>query len=95
MYERIKHMKIKDGYILKKVMGSYMIVSTHETELGVSRMQTINETGAFLWDCLTEESTLESLTERLLSEYDIDFDTAKHDVAAFTEKLRQNNLLDD
>lgn len=85
-------MKIKSGYIVKKVMGSYMLVATNGEG---STMQTMNETGAFLWEQLCEDVTVEALVEKLLTEYDTDFDTAKKDVTAFIEKLRASDLLDE
>lgn len=85
-------MKIKPGYIVKKVMGSYMLVSTSGEE---STMQTLNETGAFLWSLLEEDTTVESMTEKMVAEYEIDAPTAKNDIEAFTEKLRLSGLLEE
>lgn len=85
-------MKIKSGYIVKKVMGSYMLVSTSGEE---STMQTLNETGAFLWSLLEEDTTIESMTEKMVAEYEIDAPTAKNDIEAFTEKLRLSGLLEE
>lgn len=85
-------LKIKSGYIVKKVMGSYMLVSTSGEE---STMQTLNETGAFLWSLLEEDTTIESMTEKMVAEYEIDAPTAKNDIEAFTEKLRLSGLLEE
>ena len=85
-------MKIKPGYIVKKVMGSYMLVSV-DGEGGT--MQTMNETGAFLWEPLSDHTTIDALVEKLLSEYDTDPDTARADVTAFVAKLKSSNLLDE
>ena len=85
-------LKIKPGYIVKKVMGSYMLVSVIGEE---STMQTLNETGAFLWSLLEEDTTIESMTEKMVAEYEIDAATAKSDIEAFTEKLRLSGLLEE
>ena len=87
-------MKVKDGYILKKVMGSYMIISLSESESSIAKMQTLNETGAFLWDELSKSSTEEALVKRLTEEYDVDSSTALKDVSAFLKALEQSNLLE-
>lgn len=86
-------MKIKSGYILKKVMGSYMIVSLNATE--VTGMQTLNETGAFLWDLMQQDTDIDTLTQKLIAEYDIDSTTAKKDIGLFIESLRASSLLDE
>lgn len=87
-------MKIKDGFILKKVMGSYMIVCIDDS-LSINGMQTLNETGAFLWDALSKSTTEDALLEKMLAEYDVDEATAKNDIAAFVAALKKSNLLED
>lgn len=85
-------MKIKDGYIIKKVMNRYMIVSTDDS--AVHNMQTLNETGAFLWNLLTEETTIDKMCLSLTAEYDIDADTAKKDIEKFVSSLDAASLLE-
>ncbi|MBQ8003363.1 MAG: PqqD family protein [Clostridia bacterium] len=85
-------MKIKSGYTLKKVMGSYMIVALAGD---VSHMQTTNETGAFLWELLQNDKTTDELVAALISEYETDAETAKRDIESFTAKLREASLLDE
>ncbi len=85
-------MKIKDGYMLKKVMGSFMIISTADSD--TNQMQTMNETGAFLWNLLSEDTTKEKMLQALMEEYDVDFSTAKNDIDAFITKLENSNLLE-
>ncbi|MBQ7876472.1 MAG: PqqD family protein [Clostridia bacterium] len=87
-------MKIKDGFILKKVMGSYMIVCIDDS-MSISGMQTLNETGAFLWDALSESTTEDALLKKMLAEYDVDETTAKNDITAFVAALKKSNLLED
>ncbi len=85
-------MKAKDGYIVKKVMGSYMLVSTEDEG---RTMQTMNETGAFLWELLASDTTVDEMAEKLTAEYEVDAESAKTDIEAFVEKLRASNLLDE
>ena len=85
-------MKIKPGYIAKKVMGSYMLVATNGE---YATMQTMNETGAFIFNCLSEGLSSEETALKLTGEYEVDLERAKSDVGAFIEKLRASNLLDE
>lgn len=87
-------MKIKNGFILKKVMGSFMIVCTDDT-FNVNGMQTLNETGAFLWNALLEDTTEDALLEKMLAEYDVDEATAKNDISSFVAALKKSNLLEE
>ena len=56
-------------------------------------MITVNETGAFLWEKLSEEITEEALLAAMLDEYEVDEETAKADIAEFIKLLDDNDLL--
>ena len=85
-------MKLKDGFILRRVAGKTVVLPCDET-LDLNMMITLNDTGAFLWEKLQEETTQEALVAALLGEYDVDEETAKASVAAFVEKLNANGFL--
>lgn len=86
-------MKIKPSYILKKVMGSYMVMNTDVNASDINAMQTLNETGAFLWTLLEQDTTKEAMAEALIKEYEVDKATAERDVEAFVKKLENSNLI--
>jgi len=86
-------MKIKDGFILRSVAGQTVVLPTGD-ELDLNMMITLNETGTFLWERLQEETTEDALVSALLSEYDVDEETARKAVAGFAAKLNDNGFLD-
>ena len=86
-------MKIKDGFILRKVANRYIAVAVGEESVNFNAMVSVNETGAFLWDKLKTETTEEELLSALIAEYDVDEETAKADISGFLEKLRDGKLL--
>lgn len=88
-------MKIKDGFIIKKIMDSYMVISADGNAANFEKMQTLNETGAVLWGVLEKGGDIDSLTAKLLDEYDVDEKTAREDAKDFTDKLRAAGLLDE
>jgi len=85
-------MKIKDGFILREVAGSFVVVAIND-EVDFNAMITLNDTGAFLWQKLQNEITRENLLDALLAEYDIDKKTAQEDLDEFIEKLQDRKLL--
>lgn len=85
-------MKLKDGFILRSVAGQSVVLPTGG-DLDLNMMITLNDTGAFLWEKLENDTTEENLVIALLAEYDVDEDTAKAAVAAFVEKLENNGFL--
>ena len=88
-------MKIKDGFIIKTIAGSTVAVPVGENLVNLQLMLTLNESGAFLWQCLQKKCTEEELVEAMTAEYDIDAETARADVLEFITVLKENQILDE
>ena len=88
-------MKIKDNFLLKEIAGSYMVVPVGSELVDMNCMITLNESGAFLWKSLSEETTKEAVLEAMLKEYDVDKDTALADIEEFIANLRNIGALDE
>lgn len=86
-------MKLKDGYILREVAGNYIVVAVGDEALDFNGLITTNETGAYLWEKLSENISEQELVEALLSEYEVDEKTAIEDISGFLNKLRNAELL--
>lgn len=86
-------MKIKNGYTLRGIADSFVVVPT-EDNLALDGMVTLNESGAFLFNELLEEKTKEELLSALLKEYKIDETTAKADIEIFIERLQQTGIVE-
>lgn len=80
-------MKVKSGFALKKIAGSWVVLALGERTLDFTGMLTLNETGRMLWDLLVEGSTRPALAEALVSEYDIPIELAQADVNEFLDSL--------
>lgn len=85
-------MKIKEGYLLRQVAGQSVVLPA-DGALNLNMMITLNDTGAFLWQQLQNESDEDKLVEALLQEYDVDEKTARGCVADFVKKLDDNGFL--
>ena len=85
-------MKIKEGFLLREVVGQNVVLPAGDT-LDLNVMITLNETGAFLWERMQDETSQEALVEALLGEYDVDRTMAADCVAAFVKKLEDNGFL--
>ena len=85
-------MKINDGFSLRKVADSYVIIPVGDNLVDFSAMITINETGAFLWE-LKEDTTSDALTDALCAEYDVTAEEAASDVADFVKVLKDKKVL--
>ena len=86
-------MKIKEGFILKEMAGSWVVVPVGENMVDFQMMMTLNESGAFLWNQLLEEKSEEQLVSALVAEYDIDTETAASDVKEFLQTLAEKSVI--
>ena len=88
-------MKIKDGYLLRTVAGSNIVVPIGEGAIDFSGVITLNEVGAFLWRVLEDGADKAALLKKLTDEYEVDDATASADIDAFVARLQEASLLDD
>ncbi len=87
-------MRINQDFTIQKVGGSYMAVAVGETSKNFHGMVRLNETGAFLWNKMTEQDcSEEDLVNMLLEEYEIDRETAAKDVRKMIESLKAYPIL--
>lgn len=87
-------MQIKKDFTIQKVGNSYIAVAVGETSKTFHGMVRLNETGAFLWKKMSEgDVTVDELVDALLSEYEVDRETAAHDVEQLVAQLRESGIL--
>lgn len=87
-------MKIKEGFILRNVAGSFVVVPIGDATLDFNGMMNLNETGAFLFEKMIEGTTRDELIAALTKEYDVDEETATKDVDTFIERVEKEDLFE-
>lgn len=88
-------MKIKNGFISRKVAGNNVVVATGEQSKCFNGIIKLNESGLILWDKLLGGADEAQLADALLAEYDIDRATAEADVSRFVGVLRDAGAIED
>ncbi len=88
-------MKIKDGFILRDVLGNSVVVATGKRTKEFNGMINLNSSSTFLWRILEKGATEEELVEKLLDEYDVEEEKARKDIKGFIEKLREAKLIEE
>ena len=87
-------MKIKEGFIVRSVAGSNVVVPTGSARVDFNGIMTLNETGMLLWDKLTNGAEKDELLKAIVNEYDIDEATAAADIDLFLSKLEGAGLVE-
>ena len=88
-------MKIKKNYLLRDILGSYIVMGTDRDAYRPNELMSVNETGKFLWDRLVDGADRDELVEALTNEYEVDEATAGKDVDAFLGLLREQRLIEE
>ena len=86
-------MRRNPDFLLQEVAGTWVVIPVGAATAGFSGMINLNSTGAFLWDKLGSEQTLESLTEALTGEYEVDPAQAREDVERFLDRLKPTGAI--
>lgn len=86
-------MRVKDGYVMREVAGTFVIVPTGQAAVDFNGLMTLNEVGAFIWRQLATERSEDGLLVALLGEYEVDDATARIDLEEFMSALRVADLL--
>lgn len=93
-YEGEKSMKIKKKYILRDIAGEHILIPVGDTALTFNGLITLNEVGLFLWEKLQNDITKDDLLKEVLSEYDVDKQTALQDIEEFLESLMEKGIIE-
>ena len=86
--------KVKKGFVLREVSGSYIVVAVGAASKQFKGLITLNESGAFLWGKLLEGNTRDGLIEAMLAEYDAPKEVIEKDVDNFIECMTKGGLVE-
>ena len=89
-------MKIKDGFEMQSVCGEYIIVPTGAENVDYSKIISLNETAAYLWEnVVTKDSfTINDMTALLLAEYEVEDNVAREDCEMIVECWKEMELVE-
>ena len=86
-------MKIKNGFIVRKVGKQYVVAATGEASKNFNGMMRLNEEAAFAFNLLKEDITEEAMVAALMEKYGSGEEETRADVAYFLSKLREADAL--
>lgn len=86
-------MRIKDGFILREVAGTFVIISAGD-DLDFKGVITVNEVGALIWRGVEAGKSKDEIIDIILSEYDVERDIASVDCDEFLQQLIDKNVIE-
>ena len=88
-------MKACNDFILRNIVGEYMLVPTGERMKSFNGTMMLNELAAFVWEKLQNPMSDKELLDAVLFEYDVDEATASADLTALLERFQELGVIDD
>ncbi|MBQ4276514.1 MAG: PqqD family protein [Bacteroidaceae bacterium] len=87
-------MKIKDGFELRNICGENIIVSHGIENIDFVKVISLNESAAVVWNkVMGKEFTIDDMVSALMSEYDVDAETAKADCQTLIDDWKRIGFL--
>lgn len=89
-----KVMRLKKELVLRQIGNDFIIVEPEQDQVDLSKVYTLNETAAWLWQQLRDRDfTQEVMVDLLLSEYDVSVGRANEDAVQLIEIFKKQGLL--
>ena len=90
-------MKIKEGFEIQNVCGEHIIVPAGVDNVDYSKIISLNETAAYLWENVVGKSsfTIDDMVALLLAEYEVEEEIAREDCNSIAERWKEMELLEE
>lgn len=89
-------MKLRTDLQLRKLGNDYIIIDPGQEMIDMSKVFTLNETAAFLWEELQgKEFTEETVSDILLENYEVNVDVAVKDAKKLIQTFIKGGLIRD
>ena len=73
--------------VTTKTGNEYVLVPVANNIADMNSVYTLNETGAFIWEHINGENSVEDIINKMMAEYEVDFLTASEDVYSFIDDM--------
>lgn len=87
--------RIRDGYILRQIVGEYVIVPVASEGVMANGMMVPNDSAVFLWQAFSTPSTVDEVVAKGLLEYEVEEDTLRNAVHRFVKELLFYQILEE
>jgi hypothetical protein len=75
--------------VTTKTGNEYVLVPVANNIADMNSVYTLNETGAFIWEQINGARSAEDIIRAMMTEYEVDHETASQDVFSFVDDMRK------
>ncbi len=88
-------MKAKNGFVLRKVVDEQILMPVGDNIGQFNGTVLMNDVSAFVWEKMQEPVTKEELLQAVLSEFEVDEETASRDLDELLEKFTGLGIIEE
>jgi hypothetical protein len=86
-------MKLKKELISREIAGERFLVPVGKSVYDANGLFILTDVGAFIWDLLPNVDNQDQILSAVLTEYQVDEETAKKDITEFLQKLVELEII--
>lgn len=81
---------------MREVCGEKFLIAEGLQNIDFSKLISLNESSAYLWEAINEdeEFSVDSLTQLLLKEYEVEENVARNDVEALVKSMLEAGVIE-
>jgi len=87
-------MKIKEGFLLREIAGTYIVVPIGERVIDFKGMMVLNSVSADVWGFLSEHRNYDEVIEYILGMYEVDRQTVENDLNDLFRQMEANGVIE-
>lgn len=87
-------MKIKEGFVLRRVLDEAIVIATGELSKSFHGMVKLNDSGADIWEWVSEGLDEASIAKKLSEKYELPEEKATADTKAMLSQMADAGLLE-
>ncbi len=88
-------MKIKDGFVIRRVMGNYVVVATGEASRDFHGMIKLNDTAAEIWESISKGMSEDEIASSMLEKYEVDGEKLRADIAKTVNTFKEQGFIEE
>ncbi|MBE6719832.1 MAG: PqqD family protein [Ruminococcaceae bacterium] len=88
-------MKIKNGFVKRKIGDKYLVVTTGELAKANNIMIEMNETSSDIWDMIQKGMSVQEIAFGISDKYKIPLDKASEDTNRLIESMKNAGIFEE
>ena len=86
-------MKIKEGFVLRDVAGQAVVIAVGKASERFHGMINLNDTGKCIWMGIQEGLTEQEIIKKITDQYEVEQESAAHDVRQMIQKMYEVGVI--